>query len=103
MSRSSSLHSPYPEPTPGTVRGQRALVRTWWAQVDEVTRRRLLRLGPGDHLPPDAALDLQMLGVTVIALGTVAVGDGYEALYEQPVDVVEVLADVRAGCSGRPG
>jgi hypothetical protein len=86
---------PLPRP-----RGQRALVQAWWEQLDEVSRRRLLRLAPEDFLPPDAALDLQMLGVTVIAVGTVAVEDGYDALYEQPADVIELLAGVRGGHPG---
>lgn len=85
---------------PHRVPGQRALLETWWAQLDQVTRRRLLRLTPEDFLPADVALDLQMVGVRVIAVGTVAVEDGYDALYEQPVDVVDLLADARAGCPG---
>ena len=77
--------------------GQRVLVQAWWEQLDEVARRRLLRLAPGDFLPADAALDLQVLGVTVIAVGTVPGEDGYDALYEQPADVVALLAGVRGG------
>ena len=72
------------------VGGQRALLRAWWEQVDQATRARLLALGEGDFLPGDLALDAQMAGVSVIAVGTVLVDSGYEALYEQP----DVLADL---------
>jgi hypothetical protein len=70
--------------------GQRARFRAWWEQVDQATRARLLALGEGDFLPGDLALDAEMAGVSVIALGTVLVDSGYEALYEQP----DVLADL---------
>jgi hypothetical protein len=75
--------------------GQRELIQRWWQQVAEPTRTRLLGLAAGDFLPSDVALELQMVGVTVIAVGTVAVAEGYDALYEQPEPFREVLEEAR--------
>lgn len=75
--------------------GQEALIEAWWGQLDESTRRRLLRLAPEDFLPADVALDLQMAGVTVIAVGTVASGNGYDGLYEQPGILLASLQERR--------
>ncbi|MFD0485544.1 hypothetical protein ACFQ46_23380 [Kineococcus sp. GCM10028916] len=77
------------------VGGQRALLRAWWEQVDQATRARLLTLGEGDFLPGDLALDAQMAGVSVIAVGTVLVDGGYEALYEQPDVLTDLLGHER--------
>ncbi|NYD24918.1 hypothetical protein [Kineococcus aurantiacus] len=63
--------------------------------MDETTRQRLLELDVDDFLPPDVALDLQMAGVAVLAVGTVAVPEGYDALYEQPGPLVRVLEGER--------
>ncbi len=75
--------------------GQRALLRAWWEQVDQATRARLLALGEGDFLPGDLALDAQMAGVSVIAVGTVLVDSGYEARYEQPDLLADLLVQER--------
>jgi hypothetical protein len=75
--------------------GQRALLRAWWEQVDQATRARLLALGEGDFLPGDLALDAQMAGVSVIAVGTVLVESDYEALYEQPDVLADLLTEER--------
>jgi hypothetical protein len=75
--------------------GQRGLLRAWWEQVDQATRARLLALGEGDFLPGDLALDAQMAGVSVIAVGTVLVDGGYEALYEQPDALTDLLVHER--------
>ena len=76
----------------GAVASQRQLVDAWWRQLDEPTRARLLALSEGDLLPGDLALAAQMAEVSVIAVGTVFVEDGYEALYEQP-DALRALLE----------
>ncbi|WP_328291658.1 hypothetical protein OG218_02690 [Kineococcus sp. NBC_00420] len=63
--------------------------------MDQATRARLLALGEGDFLPGDLALDAQMAGVSVIAVGTVLVDSGYEARYEQPDLLADLLVQER--------
>ena len=46
--------------------GQSEAVRDWWADADEVTRRRALALAEDDFLPEDMQRDLAMAGVRVI-------------------------------------
>ena len=76
----------------GAVPSQRQLVHAWWRQLDQPARRRLLALSEGDFLPGDLALNAQLAEVSVIAVGTVLVEDGYQALYEQP-DALRALLE----------
>ena len=71
------------------------MVEAWWQQLDPVARRRLRALPSDDFLPGDLALDLQVAGMSVIAVGTVEAEDGHEALHEQPDVLVELLDEVR--------
>lgn len=71
------------------------LFRTWWAEQDQSTRRRVLKLQPGDHLSGDLALDLQMRGFSVVATGVVWSAGEREwiGVYEQPAELLAFLAD----------
>jgi hypothetical protein len=75
---------------------QRQAVAAWWERLPDARRQHLVALGDDDPLPGVVALDLQMAGVGVLAVGTVARGDGFEGLYEQPEVLRELLEGVRA-------
>ncbi|WP_328291450.1 hypothetical protein OG218_01575 [Kineococcus sp. NBC_00420] len=69
---------------------------TWWAGVDDVTRQRILNLQAGDHVPGDLALAMQLHGVRVLAVGVVwsQMEEEWIGLYEQPPEVIDLLASV---------
>ena len=60
----------------------------WWGGLDEFTRRRVLRLQPGDLLPADLAEDLQRNGVHVTKLQSSRTG---EDVWAQPEDLLDLL------------
>ncbi|WP_432536876.1 hypothetical protein [Kineococcus arenarius] len=69
-------------------------VRAWWADLDEVDRRRVLRLDEADPLPEDLAVGLAMHGVSVVPLDSSPV-DGRPVGYVAPGVLVDLLAEVR--------
>ena len=73
-----------------------AVVEAWWAGLDEFTRRRVLRLRPGDLLPADLAEDLRRRGLRVTKLGSAPGGD----VWAQPEELLELLQ--REGPRGHP-
>jgi hypothetical protein len=70
---------------------QHVLIEGWWDALDDSTQARLRALAEDDFLPAELALDLQMQGVSVIAVGTVQSAQGYVALYEQPDGLRQLL------------
>ena len=82
-------------------------IEQWWAQLSTQERARMLALGSAESLPGEVALDLQLAGVPVIALGVVFDGGQYSGLYEQPAVLVAFLRARRgehvvAGVHARP-
>ncbi|WP_432485711.1 hypothetical protein [Kineococcus esterisolvens] len=73
---------------------QRTAVASWWAEADQATRRRALRLRGDEPLPEDMAVDLGMHGVTVAPLDRSPV-DGRPVGYVPPRVLLEFLEDVR--------
>jgi len=73
---------------------QQEAVEAWWSAVDEVTRRRALRLSRFDLLPADMQRDLVMHGVTVIAAD--GAFDGAPEGYVVPDVLREFLGERRA-------
>jgi hypothetical protein len=71
----------------------RNLLELWWGELDEFTRRRVLRLQPADLLPADLAEDLQRHGVHVTRLRSSATG---EDVWAQPEHLLELLERERA-------
>lgn len=62
----------------------------WWSELDEFTRRRVLRLRPVDLLPADLAADLQRCGVHVTRLRSSATG---EDVWAQPEELLELITE----------
>lgn len=60
----------------------------WWGELDEFTRRRVLRLRPADLLPADLAEDLQRNGVHVTKLRSSTTG---EDVWAQPEELLELV------------
>ena len=67
---------------------------TWWDGLDEVTRRRVSKLGPDALLPADVAAGLREAGIALTGVGTDAHG---EPLWAQPAVLLELLAERRRG------
>ena len=61
----------------------------WWEELDEFTRRRVLRLRPAELLPADLAEDLVRHGVHVTRLRSSATG---EDVWAQPEQLLELIA-----------
>ena len=70
-------------------------VRAWWAELDEVDRRRVLRLGDNELLAEDLAVGLAMHGVTVVPLDRSPV-DGRPNGWVPPDVLLDLLAELRA-------
>ncbi|PRY05389.1 hypothetical protein [Kineococcus rhizosphaerae] len=70
-------------------------VRAWWSALDEVDRRRVLRLGDDDLLAEDLATGLAMHGVTVVPLDRSPV-DGRPSGWAPPDVLLDLLVEVRA-------
>ncbi|NAZ75480.1 hypothetical protein GTQ99_08600 [Kineococcus sp. T13] len=90
----------------GGVQMQLRGIEQWWSQLDTQERTRVLALDDGQCLPAGVALDLQLAGVPVMALGVVFEDGQYSGLYEQPAVLVAFLRARRgehgaAGVSGR--
>lgn len=68
----------------------------WWTTTDDVSRKRILNLRAGDHLPADLVLDLQFYGVSIVAAGVIWSEEDHDwvGLYEQPAEIVALLAGV---------
>lgn len=76
---------------------QRDRLDLWWRDLDELTRRRVLKLRPEDALPDDVASDLQMHGITVVDAGPLQDEDGELVhLWVQPEILLDVVADHRS-------
>ena len=73
---------------------QRDAVASWWADADEPTRRRALRMAEDDLLPEDMQRGLAMAGATVIPFGRSGVDEGPLG-YLQPDALVDFLAERR--------
>jgi hypothetical protein len=73
---------------------QTQAVRSWWADADQTTRNRALRLREDDLLPADMQRGLAMAGVTVASIGRSPV-DGEPEGYEIPDVLWSLLVDVR--------
>lgn len=73
---------------------QAEAVRSWWADADQTTRNRALRLREDDLLPADMQQGLAMAGVTVASIGRSRVDGGPEG-YEVPDVLWSLLVDVR--------
>jgi hypothetical protein len=69
-------------------------VRTWFAELDDVDRGRLLRLDEVDLLPEDLAIGLSMAGVTVVPIGVSPVDGRPEGWWPPPV-LEDYLAELR--------
>lgn len=67
----------------------RNLLEDWWAELDEFTRRQVLRLQPADLLPPDLAEDLLRNGVHVTRLRSSTTGEDVWAQPEQLLELVQ--------------
>ena len=73
---------------------QAEAVRSWWADADQTTRNRALRLREDDLLPADMQRGLAMAGVTVVPIGRSPI-DGEPEGYEIPLVLWALLDDVR--------
>ncbi len=69
-------------------------VRSWWADADQTTRNRALRLREDDLLPADMQQGLAMAGVTVVPIGHSPI-DGQPEGYEIPALLWQLLEGVR--------
>ena len=67
------------------------LIEQWWSELDAAARARVLALEGSDHLPGDVAMDLQLAGVSIVAVGVVFEGGQYRGLYEQPAMLIAHL------------
>jgi hypothetical protein len=68
--------------------------RAWWAELDDVDRGRVLRLGDAELRPEDLATGLAMHGVTVVPAGVSPV-DGRPDGWWPPAVLEELLAELR--------
>ncbi len=73
---------------------QAEAVRSWWADADQTTRNRALRLREDDLLPADMQQGLAMAGVTVMPIGRSPV-DGEPEGYEIPPVACKLLQWIR--------
>ena len=73
---------------------QTEAVRSWWANADQTTRNRALRLREDDLLPADMQQGLLMAGVTVIPVGRSPI-DGQPDGYKIPDVLWSLLVDIR--------
>jgi hypothetical protein len=73
---------------------QRDAMASWWADADEPTRRRALRMAEDDLLPEDMQRGLAIAGATVIPLGRSGVDEGPLG-YLQPDALFDFLIERR--------
>jgi hypothetical protein len=76
---------------------QRDALALWWLHLDELTRRRVLRLHPDDALPGDIAKELRLHDVVVHDLGTYVADDGeHVQVWAQPPALLALVQHERS-------